>query len=299
MTLLRSRPLARWSLAALLGLGLCLGAAAGRAAAASGVTVAIPGGATMTVSDVNPQPGDDVTVGFDYAVPAGGSAAGLDTYLDSESPVFGAGLVNAVCVAGGNVATISCVQNSAQAQVIDVAFTHALAGGESASWSITYTVTAASGTAFALLAVFPDGPSPLVDVVVGSPPQADAAVGLTARPQFGLLTPALVYTVKLTDNGPAALDSATVTTSLPAGLTPTAGGACTAGSGQAVCVFPALAAGASETVSFSVPLRLLTIGVSERATALITAASPADPVASNNSSTVSCTYLGGLLASCG
>ena len=47
-----------------------------------------------------------------------------------------------------------------------------------------------------------------MDVVITAPPEADAAVSLTAQPQLGLLVPAIVYTVKLTDNGPAALESA-------------------------------------------------------------------------------------------
>lgn len=299
MTILRSRALARWMLPALLAFGLPLSAAAGHAAAADGVTVTIPGGVAMTVDNVAPQPGDTVTITFDYAVPSGQTSAGLSTYLDAESPVFGTDLANTICVAGENVATISCVPNSSQAESIDVAFGHTLTGGESGSWTISFTAIGTAGSSFALLAVFPDGPSPLVNVTIATPPQADAAVSLTAKPQFGLLTPAIVYSVRLTDNGPAALQSATVTTTLPAGLTPIGNSACASSGGQAVCTFPALAPGASATETFNVPLGLLVVGVAEKATATITTSTPADPIATNNSSSVTCTYLGGLLAHCG
>lgn len=301
MTLLPgSRALARWTLPALLAVGLPLTATASHAASADGVTVTIPGGVSMTIDDVAPQSGDNITVTFDYTVPAGGqSSSALDTYLDAESPAYGTDLANAVCVGGTNVATISCVPNSSQAESIDLAFGHALTGGESASWTISYTVIGAADSSFALLSVFPDGPSPLVNVTIAAPPRADAAVSLTAKPQFGLLTPAIVYSVRVTDNGPAALQSAVVTTTLPAGLTPTGNSACTSTSGQAVCTFPALTVGASATETFSVPLGLLAVGVAEKASATITTSTPADPVAANNSSSVTCTYLGGLLAGCG
>ncbi|WNI16129.1 hypothetical protein [Actinacidiphila sp. ITFR-21] len=127
---------------------------------------------------------------------------------------------------------------------------------------------------------------------------ADAAVTLTATPQFALLTPSILYTVTVTDNGPDALSGARVTTAVADVLTPASGGACTTNPGSAVCSFGPIAPGASQSRTFTLPINPVTLALTIRATATITAASAADPDTTNNAETVDCTYLTALDVRC-
>ncbi|MET0134059.1 MAG: hypothetical protein ABW215_10755 [Kibdelosporangium sp.] len=127
--------------------------------------------------------------------------------------------------------------------------------------------------------------------------EADAAVGLTATPNFGLLVPRLEVTVRVTNNGPARLRSTEVRGALTQGLSSNAGSECTGGA-QPVCAFGELASGASATGSFSVPLGLLHIGLSDRISASKASSSPADPVPGNDSAGTTCTVTTPLLVGC-
>ncbi|MYS19755.1 hypothetical protein GA0115240_112618 [Streptomyces sp. DvalAA-14] len=129
-------------------------------------------------------------------------------------------------------------------------------------------------------------------------PTADAAVTLTAVPHFALLAPSIVYTVRVTDNGPDALTGARVTTAVADVLTPESGGACTTNPGSAVCSFGPIASGSSQTQTFTLPINPVTVALTLRATATITASSAADPDTTNNTETVDCTYLTALDAHC-
>ncbi|MFC4034404.1 hypothetical protein ACFO3J_23420 [Streptomyces polygonati] len=129
-------------------------------------------------------------------------------------------------------------------------------------------------------------------------PTADAAVTLTATPHFALLTPSIVYTVTVTDNGPDALSSARVTTAVSDVLTPASGGVCTTNPGSAVCPFGPIASGTSQSRTFTLPVNPVTLALTLRATATVTAASADDPDTTNNTQTVDCTYLTALDVRC-
>ncbi|MET0238138.1 MAG: hypothetical protein ABW224_26090 [Kibdelosporangium sp.] len=128
--------------------------------------------------------------------------------------------------------------------------------------------------------------------------EADLAVALTATPTLGLLVPKIDLTVRVTNNGPGTVRSATVQGTLAQGLTSNAGSRCTGGA-QPVCTFGELAPGASTTGTYSVPLGLLHIGLPYGFSAVSTASSPTDPNSANNSAATSCRVITLLLVSCG
>ncbi|WP_020666882.1 DUF11 domain-containing protein [Amycolatopsis nigrescens] len=128
---------------------------------------------------------------------------------------------------------------------------------------------------------------------------ADASVKLTGTPKFGLLVSRLEFTVTIGNAGPARLRNAKVTTTLPAGLNANASGACAAGAAGVVCTVPELAAGATTKLTFSVPLKLLSLGLPYRFTASRTASDSHDPNPANDTAATTCTVLTPLLAGCG
>ncbi|WP_203992755.1 DUF11 domain-containing protein [Sphaerisporangium rufum] len=136
-------------------------------------------------------------------------------------------------------------------------------------------------------------PGPVLTVVG----QADAAVRLTAAPKLGLLIPKIEFTVRVTDNGPAALRDATVTTPLPGGLSATSAD-CATGGGTVTCHTGPVAVGGAVTRKFSVAVGLLSIGVPYTFTATRTASDPVDPVSGNDSSQVRCTVVSVVLVTC-
>ncbi|MEU8270728.1 hypothetical protein AB0B89_26665 [Sphaerisporangium sp. NPDC049002] len=127
--------------------------------------------------------------------------------------------------------------------------------------------------------------------------QADAAVRLTASPKLALLVPKIEFTVRVTDNGPGVLRSATVRTPLPGGLSGVSGD-CATGSGAVTCTTGPVALGASVTKKFTVPIGLLSIGVPYTFTATRTASDPVDPVSSNDVESVQCTVVSVVLVNC-
>ncbi|MET8139709.1 hypothetical protein ABZU32_05295 [Sphaerisporangium sp. NPDC005288] len=127
--------------------------------------------------------------------------------------------------------------------------------------------------------------------------QADAAVRLTATPKLALLVPKIEFTVGVTGNGPGTVQTATVTTTLPPGLSATPGD-CAAVSGAVNCTVGPLAPGATQTRKFSVPVGLLNIGVPYTFTAARTSSSPTDPVAANDTAQVRCTVVSIVLVNC-
>ncbi|WP_407667390.1 DUF11 domain-containing protein [Myxococcus dinghuensis] len=129
------------------------------------------------------------------------------------------------------------------------------------------------------------------------PGEADLAVGLTA--QAPLLGANVLYTLTVTNNGPHAASSATVTTTLPASATSITSTDCTfdATAGEVTCPVGALANGSSSIKTFRANYGLLALG-QLNATATRVASSPADPNAQNDSATASCTALTSLLITC-
>lgn len=127
--------------------------------------------------------------------------------------------------------------------------------------------------------------------------QADVAVALTGMPRLGLLVPTIDFHVAVTNLGPATLSSATITTSLPPGLSATSTD-CTPSTGSVACSFGNLPSGSGSSAGFRVPLALLSIGLPYTFTARRTASSPQDPNPANDSATIQCTVVTPLLVTC-
>lgn len=130
-----------------------------------------------------------------------------------------------------------------------------------------------------------------------TPQEADVAVSLSASVR-SLITSRVTYTITVKNNGPGDATGIRVVGTYPAGLV-YAGTSCTrVGTTRSVnCDIASLAAGASTTRTLSADTTLLTVG-SLTATAQRTASSPADPVASNDKATRTCTALTGLIVHC-
>ncbi len=123
--------------------------------------------------------------------------------------------------------------------------------------------------------------------------QADLAVGLNAS-EVLLLTRTVKYDVSVTNNGPASLGSATVTVQLPVYAFASSGKACSFDSGNDTlsCPFVDLAPGATATVTAWIPYSVPHKGVTPLpATATLTASTPADPNAANDSDEANCYHI--------
>lgn len=127
----------------------------------------------------------------------------------------------------------------------------------------------------------------------------DIKIELSTNPILGVLVPAIEYTIKASNLGPGTASGVVVKATLPAGLTPSsADPGCTIAGQTVTCGGGSLAAGASDEVTFRVPLRLFTIGVGKKVTATLTSSSPADPNPANNSDSATCTVVTPLLVAC-
>jgi hypothetical protein len=138
-----------------------------------------------------------------------------------------------------------------------------------------------------------DGPTHLVIDA-----NSDAAVSLTATPQPGLLQRNLDIAVTVANNGPGLFRAATISTALPSGVTAAASGPCLPVVGQVICTVPTLAKGATTTMHFTVPLRLLSIGLPYTFTGSRSASVSRDLNPANDSASRSCTVLTPLLVNC-
>ncbi|WP_053733292.1 DUF11 domain-containing protein [Nocardia sp. NRRL S-836] len=182
------------------------------------------------------------------------------------------------------------------------ALAEALGGYRSATVTFTLAVkqdaVGGTGTLQAQLsganyATFPvDGPQLTVHT------EADLQVaGITGTPRLGLLVPRIDFTVDVTNHGPNALLSGVVTTTLPQGVSGTSG-SCAASGSTVTCPVPVLAPGASTKLAFSVPVRLLNIGLDYRFRAARTGSDPIDPNTANDSASTQCTVVSLVLVSC-
>jgi hypothetical protein len=128
---------------------------------------------------------------------------------------------------------------------------------------------------------------------------ADLGVTLTGRPDPGLLSMTLDFTVKVTNNGPGTLVNAAYTASATSGLDVAGSSTCHAhNNSTATCSFGTLAAGKSANATFTVPIGLLDIGIPFQFGVTRTTSTPTDPNAANDSSATTCTAISVLLASC-
>ncbi|GAA2791968.1 DUF11 domain-containing protein [Crossiella cryophila] len=152
----------------------------------------------------------------------------------------------------------------------------------------------AVGCAMALAAVF--APAAAAAPTAGP----DIKVELSTNPILGVLIPAIEYTVKASNLGPGTATGVVIKAQLPAGTTAIAPSPeCSVAGTVVTCGGGNLAAGASDQITFRVPLSLLTIGIGKKVTATLHSSTPADPNPANNSASRTCTVVTPLLVLCG
>ncbi|MCZ4124821.1 YVTN family beta-propeller repeat protein [Streptomyces sp. H39-S7] len=174
-----------------------------------------------------------------------------------------------------------------------------------------HNATAVNCSATTCTAVAPAGAVGTVDVQVTTPAgtsavsaaghftyaAADVSVSLAAGPAPGLLGGKINYTVTITNHGPSPVTSAAVTAVLPTPMTATSSD-CGVSPAHISCTVATLAANASTTRHFTVPVGLLTLGLPYGVTATRTASAPVDLNPANNSSTRTCTVITSLIITC-
>ncbi|MFI6977374.1 IPT/TIG domain-containing protein [Embleya sp. NPDC050154] len=244
-------------------------------------------------------PGTPGTVDVTVTGPGGTSAttpADRFTYLaaptvTSISPGSGP-------AAGGTVVTITGTN---------------LAGATGITFGPGRPAGSVSCTATTCTATAPPGPAGSVDVQVSTPggtsatgpgdrytyiaSAADVAVTLRATGVPSLFNARIDYTVTITNRGPDALGSATVTAPLPVPMTVTSPD-CSVANRTVTCTVGPLAGNAATTRHFTAPVALLSLGAEYEVTASRVASTPNDPNPANNSSSASCTAVTSLLIFC-
>ncbi|MFD7735015.1 hypothetical protein ACFV6F_32120 [Kitasatospora phosalacinea] len=131
-------------------------------------------------------------------------------------------------------------------------------------------------------------------------PQADVSTSTTLT--GSLLTGTLGVDTAATGNGPAAATGVTLTTRLPAQTTSVtglpAGCSYAPGTQQVTCTTATLPNGTTTHFAYTANLSALTVGLPLTITTTRTASAPSDPVASNDTSTDTCTVVTGLIVLC-
>jgi hypothetical protein len=128
---------------------------------------------------------------------------------------------------------------------------------------------------------------------------ADLGVTLTGKPDPGLLSMTLDFTVKVTNSGPGTEVGATYTATATPGLDISSTSTCHGHDNTATCTIGMIPAGGSATATFTVPIGLLDIGIPFTFNVSRTTSTPTDPNPANDSSSTQCTAVSVLLASCG
>ncbi|HEY0804589.1 MAG TPA: hypothetical protein VGD84_05975 [Pseudonocardiaceae bacterium] len=128
---------------------------------------------------------------------------------------------------------------------------------------------------------------------------ADLGVTLTGKPDPGLLSMNLDFTVKVTNSGPGSLVKATYTATATSGLDVQGSSTCTGHNNTAVCTIGAVPVSGSATATFTVPIGLLDIGIPFTFSVTRTTSTPTDPNPANDTSSTTCTVVSVLIASCG
>jgi Domain of unknown function DUF11 len=256
---------------------------------------AAPESSSISVSSASVARGDTFTVTEQLynsqAFPVTGAKAAL---YGKESP-----LPDAVEVVSctGTIAPCGVLGGSLRGSVGD------LGGGASATVVFTLKVkdTAPAGGltlqsqfvgdnyAFETL----DGPAV---TITGTPLSTDLKVSLSGAPH-GLLT--VEYTVSVANTGPAAATGVRLAATYASALKFGRGTGCSqVGNTRVVnCDFASLAVGATATAKFTATVGLLSLG-SFPTTVKLVSSTPADSNPANNSATVSCGAVTGLLVSC-
>jgi uncharacterized repeat protein (TIGR01451 family) len=139
-----------------------------------------------------------------------------------------------------------------------------------------------------------DGPSLTIEP---AHQDADVAVSLSASVKT-LVGSRITYTATIKNNGPADATGIRVVGTFPSPLVYVGTTCARVGTTRSVnCDIASLASGASVTRTFTADARLLTVG-RLIATAQLSASSPNDPAAGNNSDSHTCTALTSLLVRC-
>ncbi|MEY9871045.1 YVTN family beta-propeller protein [Streptacidiphilus sp. MAP12-33] len=278
---------------------------------ASGTTTVLPGG-------TNPQGVAVTPDGSRVLVSDLGSASVTTLDASTEQVVTTtavgadpAGLAVALTVPAPVVTGVSPATGPpAGGTTVTVSGTH-LGGATAVDFGPGNAARSFSCTDQSCTAVAPAGTVGTVDVQVTTPggtsatgpsdafayAAADVGVTLAATPHPALLGGSIVYTVTVTDHGPSALASATVTAQLPAPMAAPSPD-CTVTGRNVSCGVGSLAAGASTTRQFTVPVGLLTLGLPYTVTVARTASGPVDLNPANDTASRSCTVLTSLLISC-
>ncbi len=126
---------------------------------------------------------------------------------------------------------------------------------------------------------------------VASPTQADVAIVKTVSSQTVIQGTNLVYTLQVTNNGPAVAQNLTVTDSLPAQVTfvsvsiPASQGTCSQSAGTVTCTIPSLSVGGLAIITIDTTAESSGAPANVANTASV-AATTSDPNLTNNTSTV-------------
>ena len=198
--------------------------------------------------------------------------------------------------AGGTTVTVTGTGFEG-ATAVDFGGTPATSFTVTSPTTITATAPAGAAGTVNITVTAPTGTSAVTSADQYTYAVADVAVTMSAVGSPGLPSGDITYTVTVTNNGPSALTSATITAPLPTPMAAESSECSTAGH-TVTCSIGALANGASTTRTFTVPVGLLTIGIPYAVTAARTASAPTDPNPANNSATRTCTILTSLIISC-
>ena len=170
-------------------------------------------------------------------------------------------------------------------------FTHTADGFGDITFAGTFTgLQSASGTV-SWVGPYCESERPTVtwDATTSSPPLADLTVALSEDPDPVLVGDTMAYTVTVSNSGPMTAPDATLTQTLPTGVTFLAAqpsqGSCSHAEDSVTCSLGALARGGSATVA----VQVVPTGAGELATSATVSGSRQDPNQTNNSANQSTT----------
>ncbi|WP_402469465.1 hypothetical protein [Isoptericola aurantiacus] len=266
--------------------------------ASTSVTVAT-GSATFSFSDTVVSQGDDVSLTMEYTNSTNATiyaSGGLYAYTDELTAIFD---LNSCTVDDPSGDCDSLLDGIALRGRTDVP----PSGTETVEFDLQVRSDAAPGTYeiepdVGLGTSFSSNFTPVITITVLEP-AADLDVGLSAT--GSLLTSQISYTLKVSNDGPAAATASTVDVALPAQTGSVSGlpATCTYSSATDVvtCETGAIASGDTVTRNFKANVVLLSHG-SLTATASRVSSSPSDPNAANDTATKTCQNLLGVVITC-
>ncbi|HEV7571145.1 MAG TPA: hypothetical protein VGQ21_06565 [Thermoanaerobaculia bacterium] len=235
---------------------------------------------TYTVTLTNSGPSAATAVSLTDAVPA-------NTTFVSESQTAGPTFSCSTPAAGGT-GTITCTIGLFPVGSATFSITLHIGAGVATGTVITNTANVSSTTSDPN----PSGNTPSANTTVTASPNADLAITKTPAPgPYGTGQP-LTYTIVVTNGGPSAAASVTVTDTLPAGTTlvsSTPAGACS-GSPVVTCNAGTITNGGSATFTLTVTLPSTPGPITNTAVVSASAANP-DPNPGNNTATSTITVV--------